>query len=162
MTMKGDEIFFEFDPFDLVGVKRPKKNVRAAKKEIAEFILDAVLDKVGEGNSPVSGYSSFPGLKPSYKKIKSEISSSVIPNLELTGDMLDSLEVVNGSGGKLKLRIKGSEALKADGHCHHSSKSKNSRLRQRTFIPNENKKETFKKDILQGVKEIISDYDDGN
>lgn len=154
MTISGDEIFYEFDPFKLAKMKKPKGNVAAAKQEIKDFVLDSVLNAVGEASSPVSGRGKFKALSKNYKDYKSEFSSSTMANLELNGDMLDELEVVE-SKGNLKLRIKGSEAAKADGHNNHSGKSS---LPTRRFIPS--KGETFKRDIIAGIKDIIRDYSD--
>lgn len=153
MTIKGNEIYFEFDPFKLAKKRPARGNVRAARDEIKEFVLDSVLDKVGSATSPVKGRGKFKALSSAYKDVKGELSSSTIANLELTGDMLDSLEVVETRGGKLRLRIKGSEAMKADGHCNHSGKSK---LPTRRFIPGDG--ETFKRDIIDGIREIVEDY----
>jgi len=152
MTIKGNEIFYEFDPFELTDTEKPSENLSDAVEDIKNFVLDSVLDSVGEARSPVSGYGKFKGLNKDYKKIKGKQSSSVIANLELTGDMLDALEVVEVKD-RLRIRIKGSESGKADGHNNHSGKS---RLPTRRFIPGSG--ETFKRDIISGIKEIVGEY----
>lgn len=153
MTYKNDEIYFEFDPFELVGRKPPIGKISEAKREIADLVLDAVLDYVGDGSSPVANGKWKRSLSPAYMKIKREESSAGFANMELSGDMLDSLEVVN-SGSKLRLRIKDStEAAKADGHNNHSGRSK---LPQRQFIPKEG--ETFKRSILSEIRNIIDEF----
>jgi len=155
MTIKGNEIFFEFDPWELTKKKRPRTGFKAAEAEIADFVLEAVLDHVGGGKSPVAGGKWKRGLSPKYKKLKAEDSSSLFANMELSGDMLDSLEVVN-VGSKLRLRIKGDDAAKADGHNNHSGKSS---LPAREFIPKEG--QSFKRQIVKDIRAIIEEFDDG-
>lgn len=150
-----DKIAYKFDPFELVGVDKPKSNLRQAKQEICEFIRDEVLNYVGDGKSPVAGGKWKRSLSPEYKKKKAEESSVTFANMELSGDMLDALECVQTSDGEIELRIKGREAAKADGHNNHSGRSK---LPAREFIPKEN--QTFKRDILDGIKDIAKSYFD--
>jgi hypothetical protein len=151
-----DKISYEFDPFELMGLPTPSSNVRLAKQELCEFILEEVLSHVGDGKSPVSGGKWKRSLSKDYKKKKSEISSSLFANMELQGDMLDSLECVINRAGNLELRIKGREAAKADGHNNHSGKSK---LPPREFIPKPN--QTFKRDIISGMRDIAEEFLDG-
>lgn len=153
MTIKGNKIFFEFDPFELANVEAPKTNIREAKKKIADLVLTEVLDYVGGSRSPVSGEGWKKSLSADYKKLKSKISGNTTANMELYGDMLDSLECVVNSAGMLELRIQGGEAAKADGHNNHSGESS---LPQRRFIPDEG--QTFKRDILEKIKTIAIDY----
>lgn len=144
-----DKVGYEFDPFEIVG-ERPKKDLRAIKKEICDFVTEEVLDYVASGKSPISGGKWKRGLSREYAKRKAEMSSALFANMELTGDMLDALECVQTRSGKLELRIKGKEAAKADGHNNHSGRSK---LPPREFIPKEG--QAFKRDIIQGIKDIV-------
>jgi hypothetical protein len=154
MPMQGNKIFFEFDPFEIAGTDRPASNVREAKQRIADLVLEEVLNYVGKASSPVSGESWQASLSPAYKKYKAKHSSSTKANMELFGDMLDSLECVVSSNGKIQLRIQGSQAAKADGHNNHSGDSS---LPQRRFIPDEG--QTFKQDIIEKIKTVLSDYE---
>ena len=157
MTATKNEIYFDFDPWALAGKKKPKdkSELAAAKREIADFVLEAVIDAVGDGNSPVAGGKWKKSLSPAYKKLKSKESGVSFANMELTGEMLDSLEVVN-QGSKLRLRVKGEAAGRADGHNNHSGKSK---LPPREFIPKD--KGTFKRQIIMDIRDIIEEHSDG-
>lgn len=151
------KISFEFDPVEEAGleIQIPKRKLKEALSECADFVKESVLSYVGEANSPVSGEGKFPELSKSYKKEKARISSRPIANLEATGAMLDSLEVVQLRGGKLSLQIEGPEAGKAESHCHFEGGSRNPRRR---FIPG--KGQTFKRPILDGIRNILLEYAD--
>lgn len=151
VTIQGNKIFYEFDPFELAGVERPATDVREAKKRIADLILEEVLSYVGQAKSPVSGESWKSSLSPAYKKQKSKVSSVLQANMELYGDMLDSLECVINRNGNIELRIAGREAAKADGHNNHSGLSS---LPRRRFIPDAG--QTFKREIIEKIKTVSS------
>lgn len=153
MTMTGNEIFFEFNIWDYLGVAKPKQGVLQLKRELKDFLLTAVLDRVGGGTSPVSGGKWKRALiSKAYKDHKSGFSSSLFANMELTGEMLDHLEVIS-IGDDMRLRIKGKNAAKADGHNNHSG---DSNLPTRLFIPK--KGQRFKRDINSGMREIALEF----
>lgn len=140
---------FEFDPFE--GKPTPKEK-RAALEEISFLVHAEILRKVSEGNSPVAGYGKFPRLSKEYAK--SQKGGNTLPNLELTGDMLSSLEV-RPVAGKIRIQIKGKEGDKADGHNNHSGESK---LPTRRFIPSDD--EFLSRDIEKSINEIINSYEE--
>lgn len=151
MPIKGNKIFFEFDPLE--GKDLSPGDKADALSAIADFVKEQVLLYVGDGESPVSGGKWKRSLSPDYLKQKKKESGVNFANLELTGALLDSLDVVR-VGDKLSLQILGDEAPKADGHNNHSGKSS---LPERRFIPDEGQK--FKKDIMAGIKDIIESYE---
>lgn len=153
----ADRIAYEFDPLELFPdiVLRPGTREEALA-DVAEYVKDQVLLNCGEGRSPVSGGQWKRTLSPEYKKRKVDEGGSNFANLELSGDMLDALDVVNGRGSKLRLQVEGSEeAAKADGHNNFSGKSP---LPPRQFIPNAKKGQTFKREILNGIRDILERY----
>ena len=126
--------------------------------EIGQYLVEAILSDVGEAKSPVTGRA-FPKLSAAYKKIKAHESSADIANLELTGEMLDSLtyKVV---GSRVQIGIWGDQAPKADGHNNFSGDSK---LPRRAFIPDKDRGESFRPDIRDEVQTIIDEaIDSGN
>lgn len=153
--MAISKVAYEFDPFEELGIKPPKSAAdrREALDRIAELVKTNVLEYVGKGASPVSGGGWKKGLSPEYKKLKLKESGVGFSNMELTGDLLDALEVVKKRGNKLSLQIEGPEAPKADGHNNHSGDSK---LPERLFIPREGMK--FKRDIMSDMKRILEEY----
>ena len=143
-----NKITFVYSP-DLSEVPATEKN--AALNEIGQYFVEAILADVGETRSPVTGRL-FKKLSAQYAEKKAEESSSPVANMELSGDMLDSLEF-KVSGSKVEVGIWGSEADKADGHNNFSGDSK---LPQRQFIPM--KGEKFRPDIMGEVESILESY----
>lgn len=156
------KISFEFDPFELTNTKKLRKKIKdedlvSLYEEISDYILDGALSKIGSGNSPIKYGQWKRSLSPEYKKEKKKWSSSLYANMELHGDMLDALEIKRKGKTKLEYGVfDPDEAPKADGHNNHSGLSK---LPKREFIPKQGG--SFKRDILNGVKNIIEDYADG-
>mgnify|MGYP000532530787 FL=1 len=150
---------------DLSGLSRTDKE--SAKEEIREYIVDTILDYVSKGESPVTG-GKWSELSPEYKKIKAKISGSSKANMELFGDMLDDLSA-EFTGNSLKVGF-GKDAddlskLKAENHNKFtarskkkSAKTKKYKVPERNFIPRKN--QTFKKDIMKDISNIISGYKD--
>jgi hypothetical protein len=146
---------FEFDPFKLVGAEPlpTHKVTLKALEDIADYVKESVLSSVGESESPVAGYGRFKPLSASYRKLKKAEGGTPVSNLELTGAMLSALDCYGKGTSKLVLEIAGEQAEKAESHNHHFGDSKNP---MRRFIPS--KRETFKKDILEGIEMIIDSY----
>lgn len=141
-----------------------------AKEEIREYIIDTILDYVSQGKSPVKGEkSTFDALQPSYKKVKSKISGSTKPNMELFGDMLDELDA-RFTGNILSVGFHADSSketrAKADNHNKVTGKSmkkvkKGKRkgeviVPKRRFIPQGD--QDFLDNISRDIKEIIEDY----
>lgn len=104
---------------------------------------------MGEKKSPITG-KSFQALSKDYKKFKRDFGSTPTANLELTGDMLDSLTYRITKDG-IELGVYGDDAPKADGHNNLSGKSQ---LPERQFLPKEG--ETFKGSIQKEIESIIA------
>ena len=131
----------------------------AAKEEVAEYIVDTILDQVSSQKSPVSGGKFKASLSKNYKKIKMKESGGSKANLELTGDMLDALDA-RFSGNTLSVGIHkdaGSEnMLKAENHNKRTVRARKTSVPERKFIPN--KDENFKRNIMRDIKDIIDSY----
>jgi len=154
---KQKPVEYQFDPFELTGLKKPRGvDKREILKEVGEFVLESVLDKVGGTNSPVSGHGRFKRLTKKYKARKVAQGGAPVPDLELEGDLLDSLRAPIRNG-KLVLKVTPSQNDKADGHNNHSGKSE---IPTRRFIPKKKDGETFKKDIIKGMRRIIKSFEE--
>lgn len=135
---------------DLSNVPADKRT--QVKEEVGQYVLDEILSRVGNGESPVSG-ERFKQLSKKYAdKMK---GGNRTPNLELEGDMLASLGYRRTSNGVAVGIMEKSQRPKADGHNNFSGKSS---LPQRRFIPAPD--QNFKSDIESGIQDIISSYEE--
>jgi len=161
----------EFDPFKRaersLGIRLKASTKRAARQEIMDFVLDSVLEDIGDGKSPVKGGAWRRQLTPEYRKgAKRENSSVTFANLELFGDLLDALKVKKAKGDKLSLEVSGAQAGKAEGNnrgTYEKSRPIKGGKFKREFIPKAN--QTFKDEIWDGIEAIVQrhaeDEDDG-
>lgn len=147
---------WKFKPLEELGIEIPRGARREALEAAAEYIRTAMLDYIGSGTSPVSGGKWVRSLTKEYAAKKGEESSAGFANLELSGDLLDSLTVEAISGTTITVDVGSDERDKAEGHLT-GLYGKNSRIRPRQFMPQDNQR--LKKDILQGVKDILKEYE---
>lgn len=131
----------------------PSSDRAEALREIGNYGLEAILADVGETRSPVTGHM-FKKLSAAYAKKKAEDSSSPVPNLELSGEMLDAL-AFRISGNQVEWGIWGDQAPKADGHNNFSGDSS---LPRRSFIPDAKRGEKFRPEIRDEISAIIDEY----
>lgn len=133
--------------------KVPDSRKAQVKEEVGEFIVGSTLRMLSGGQSPVSG-EVFPRLSSEYAD--SEKNGDTTPNLDLEGDMLNSLEAKNKSGDEIEVGIfKSSEVPKADGHNNFSG---DSTLPRRRFVPTE--RQSYKREIQSGIDRIIRRNED--
>ncbi len=155
--MANSPIRFEFDPIKDLKVKVPRSKVREAREALAEYLLEQVLIKIGQGKSPVTGRS-FPKLNKDYADREHMGRTESV--LELSGDMLSALEA-KVSGTKVVLEVpRGSdEADRAEGN-NLGTYGQASPIagKARKFIPLED--EFFSSDIERKLKEFLEDYVD--
>lgn len=128
-----------------------KQEQKDLKEKIGELLVEKVLSSVGDSTSPVSGQS-WPLLSKEYKKKKKEFGSKVTANMELTGDMLDSLTFKPTIDG-IEIGFFNKQAWKADGHLKFSGAHNNTP--QRRFLPGEG--QSFKRDITSIVNDMIQE-----
>lgn len=116
------------------------------KDEVGSFLVDSILDYVGEGRSPVTGRG-FKQLDKEYAD--REKGGRTLANLDLEGDMLNSL-IYRKTGDGVDVGIfDDSQTPKAFNHNTGDT------LPKRQFIPDES--ENFVGDIKKGVEKIVKD-----
>lgn len=136
---------------ELKGV--PKSDRAELKERIGELLVEQILESVADAKTPVEGGEYKRVLSPEYGKFKREETGSDKANLDLTGEMLSSLDF-KIKGDKIELGIFDSmEAPKADGHNNFSGESK---LPTRQFLPKEGQE--FKANIQELLRDTIADY----
>lgn len=150
--MANRKVKYDFDPFVEAGISKrglTDDQIQDVFDEVADFVLESVLNDVGEGVSPVTG-KSFEQLSVKYAKQEGKPRKPV--TLELTGDLLDSVKVIK-KDNKIRLTVSEDQQPKADGHNNFTGKSK---LPRRPFIPDEDKDEKLRPEIRRGIKDIIN------
>ena len=137
---------------DLDGI--PASLREDAKAEVMDFLKEQMLADLGEAVSPVTGRA-FRKLSKDYAEYKAGESSSVMPNMELTGAMLDALEVVDKGGSKIEVGwFEEEQAAKAHGHNTGHDGQKGYPVRK--LIPEP--KEDFRGGILKEINSILNGY----
>jgi hypothetical protein len=147
---------YKFNPIKELDLEIPRSHRREAMEAAANYIREAMLDYIGEGKSPVSGGKWVRSLTKEYAKLKSEESSAGFANLELSGDLLDSL-IVESTTNSITIDVPSDQEGKAEGHLTGVYGDHSKSIRPRQFMPQPG--ETFKRDILQGLKEILSEFE---
>jgi hypothetical protein len=133
---------------DLDGI--PKAKWDEVKDEVASYIKEQMLVDFSDAISPVTGRK-FKALSKDYKEYKSTQSSSVIPNMELGGDMLDALDAVSGKGSRVTVGWTDPvESAKAFNHTTGDT------LPKRPLLPGP--KENFRSEIMDGIAAILDEY----
>lgn len=145
--IKKTETSFELDLEDLLE-KVPKSERKKALTDVGEFLVEQVLDYVGQGKSPVTGVGDFKKLNKAYAD--KEKAGDRVSNMDLNGSMLDSLTFkVKGSKVIIGIFDK-DEAIKSYNHNVGDT------LPKRQFIPDED--QTFKKPIRDNIEMIVDEY----
>lgn len=149
------KVKYDFDPLKGVRRKLSKEKQEEVMDDVANFVKEEVLLHVGSGKSPVSKGGSFKALSKEYKKVKRKAGAGSSPNLELTGDMLDSLVVTNKDKFLRLEHSDSDESKKADNHNKFTSKSKRTGVPRRPYIPRDFEGESLNKKIKSGIKKIV-------
>lgn len=148
--------FLDLNDYGLEGV--PIERRSAAKVEVANFLRNEVLRRLSEGTSPVGGEGRFPILDPDYAT--NEKGGVRTSNLELEGDLKDSLIVRPEAGSFIKYGHEGSQVPKSDGHNQISLKAKTwareTGFKKRRYIPDNG--QTFDRGITREITTILNSF----
>ena len=134
-----------------------KRQREEALTEVGELLVEQTLSRVASERSPLEGYGKFQALSKEYGKKKLEETGSKAANLDLSGEMLSSLEFDLVGKDRIEIGIYGSDAPKADGHNNLSGDSS---LPLRRFLPGE--EDEYDKSIQAMVRETIAQYKGDN
>ncbi len=141
------DVKFIFDPFEKVSVKTTAAQRTEIKERIKNEIPDAITDMMSQSKSPVTG-----------RKFKKKKDGKVSKLLE-EGDLYNSIHITNSKGNALKLTVADDNQGKADGHNNFSGQSK---LPNRPFIPNAEKKQKLHKNVRDQIDDIITEVLNGS
>lgn len=122
------------------------------KAEVGEFLVESILDYVGDGRSPVTGQQ-FKQLSKPYAD--DEKGGRRTPNLDLEGDMLNSLIFKPTKNGVEVGIYDDDQAIKAFGHItgFEGHPWLDGVAPARPFIPGT--KADFTGKIMEGVQQIV-------
>jgi hypothetical protein len=128
--------------------------------DISEFLVSDIIAQVESGHSPVGGFGEFSRLNKTYASQQKNGDDTA--NLDLHGDMLNALTSEIIGRNKIKVGISGEQAIKSYAHNtgfkgHKKIKSTKGKDLRRPFIPDIKLAETFDKEILKGIKELIAE-----
>jgi len=127
--------------FEIPNIDQVPSNLRSdLVNEVGDYLVQSILDYVGEAKSPVAG-----------GKYKSTLSD-LYAKSQKNGDMLNALTFkTNAATGKVTVGIfDDDQAIKSYNH------NKGDTLPKRQFIPDED--QLLKAEIIRGVKRILQDY----
>lgn len=118
--------------------------------EVGDYLVQSILDYVGEAKSPVAGGKYKATLSESYAN--SQKMGDTMANLDLNGDMLNALTFkTNAENGTVTVGIfEDTQAIKSYNHNTGDT------LPQRQFIPGED--QLLKAEIIRGVRRILQGY----
>lgn len=148
MPISKEEVSFTFDIPGFEEVPEERKEELA--QEIGEYLVDSILDYVGEAKSPVAGGPYKATLNPKYAD--SMKAGDNTANLDLYGDMLNALtfETDPDTGRVIVGIFDPDQAIKAYNHNIGDT------LPQRQFIPGED--DLLRAEIIRGVQRILEEY----
>jgi hypothetical protein len=129
-----------------------------AKREVADYLKNEALRFLDRGTSPVQGEGRFKILEPEYaEKEKGGVRTS---NLELEGDLKDSLLSEPATGSFVRFGHQGAQVPKADGHNQLSGKAQRWALEnefpKRRYVPDNGQR--FVGEIENEIRSIIRSY----
>lgn len=136
----------------------PESSKQAAKQEVADYLLEETLRQVAQGQSPVEGEGRFRILSPEYAV--REKGGRRTSDLELEGDLKDSLISQPAAGSFIDFGHIGSQVPKADGHNQLSTRAKDwakqSGMPKRRYIPDDGQK--FDNRIVGNIRRILDEF----
>jgi len=137
--------------FEIPNIDQVPSNLRSdLVNEVGDYLVQSILDYVGEAKSPVAGGKYKATLNEDYAN--SMKNGDRLANLDLNGDMLNALTFkTNAATGKVTVGIFDDEqAIKSYNH------NKGDTLPKRQFIPDED--QLLQAEIIRGVKRILEGY----
>ena len=145
------QVKYDFNPFKLTGESAAGiKDKAGTLRKISKFITNSVRDNNASATSSVAKKGRFQRLSAAYAK--SQKSGNRTANLKLKGNLEKSLNTHKLDGNKLRTTVSETEQPKADGHNNFSG---NSSLPTRQFIPDAKDGQTWKRAMIDGMREII-------
>lgn len=153
MPITKDNVSFTYDMDQhLKGV--PENDRQDAANDAGEAALVKIAELVEKKRSPVKGNNkNFDALSDKYAKLKQKRVGNKNPNLRLTGELIESLDVESDSNS-FTIQVTGDEGNVQKAYNHNIGDT----VPKRQFLPDESNGETFKSAVVQAIKQSISKY----
>lgn len=154
MPIKKDDVSFTYDVSEhLKGV--PEDDREDAALDAGEAALEKIVDYMDRQKSPVKGFRrNFERLQNErYKAYKQKRVGNKKANLRLTGNMIESLDV-DADDDSFTISVVGNSSDIAKAYNHIEGDT----VASRPFLPNEDRNQTFKADVVKAIKEAIKRY----
>ena len=152
MPIKKDDVSFTYDVSKhLKGV--PEEDREDAALDAGEAALEKISEYMEKQRSPVKGERGFPKLSKEYAAFKQVKVGNKNPNLRLTGNMLESLDV-EADEESFTISVAGGRQEVEKAYNHNIGDT----LPKRQFLPDDKKKQQFKGDVVKSIKEAINRY----
>lgn len=155
MPIEKEEVSFTYDLENLLE-EVPEDDREDAATEAGELALQKVHEYMDRQISPVSGERNFRALKKdsAYRKLKQKRAGNQKPNLRLSGELIESMEV-DADDKSFTISVGGDESNIAKSYNHNVGDT----VVKRQFLPNDKKpNQTFKRSIVKAIKETIAKY----
>lgn len=154
MGIAKDQIFKEIRPKLPAWLEEDERE--ELLEEIGDYVVTTMLDKLGDGISPVEGGGQFRQLSEDYAD--SEKGGDRTANMELEGDMLSALTYeINFDRVRIGI-FEPDQAIKAYGHTtgFEGHPFLEGKAPKRKIIPGA--KESFVSEIQEGIDSLIEEF----
>lgn len=141
----------ELNELDVAPGKRKKATLEAGREALRQ-----IKEYTSNTNSPVKNQGTYKALSEKYADFKKKDGQPPVPNLRLNFDMLNSMKVESTKKG-FTIKITDSKEKKK-AFNHNTPKDKINKLPKRQFIPDDTKKQKFKKPIEKQYLRKLKDY----
>ena len=142
--------------FKDLGLNIPPENRKEALAAAADFIKEQILSRSAEGKTSVAGGRWKRSLSKEYREKKEAETGEGVANMELSGEMLDALEVMP-EGDKIRIEVGGDQVDKAEGNLLGSYGGSPDPEKAREFMPHV-RGQKLHRQILDGLAELLQDY----
>lgn len=155
------KVSYEFDLTEFLETKEARGKKREIKQAVGSFLVNAVIDDMNNSTSSVTGRR-FKSLDKDYVDLKKSKGGSGSPDLELFGDLKDSITFKQTDKGVEIGVFGGVNALKAE---THNWGTQDDIVPRRPFIPKKGDsgldqfRPQIRKEVVDLIKEIIGESD---
>jgi hypothetical protein len=144
------KVKYDFNPLKDIGARLKSNEKKKLLNQISDFVLGSIQNDMDSQKSSVTG-SKWRKLSKDYAAKKGSSKA----DLQLKGDLRDSLVVDILKGNTLRAEFGSDQQRKADGHNNFSGSSN---LPRRQSIPDASRNQRFRPAIRDGIADIVNSF----